>query len=90
MGHVCFLFNYHKLQKIQYLFFVCFFVPYSLFLYFILLEPAPCQEGMDLGILINHSNSIRYLHIKRLYKQFMPAFLLEHEDVKEENTDCCR
>ena len=40
-----------------------------------MLEPAPCQEGIDLGILIDHSNSIRYRHIKRLYKQFMPAFL---------------
>lgn len=38
-------------------------------------KPAPCQEGIDLGILIDHSNSIRYRHIKRLYKQFMPAFL---------------
>ncbi|XP_074626092.1 coadhesin-like [Acropora palmata] len=37
--------------------------------------PAPCSEGIDLGIIIDHSKSIGKTNIRRFYGQFLPAFL---------------
>ena len=42
---------------------------------FYLLDPAPCDQGIDLGILIDRSLSIRRKNVERLLKGFMPRFL---------------
>ena len=38
-------------------------------------EPAPCTQGLDLGILIDRSSSIRSSHHELLLKDFLPKFL---------------
>ena len=39
------------------------------------IEPAPCKQGLDLGILIDGSSSIRTNNHERLLHDFMPKFL---------------
>ena len=39
------------------------------------IEIAPCSQGLDLGILIDRSLSIRKGNLERLLKVFMPRFL---------------
>lgn len=38
-------------------------------------QPAPCKQGLDLGILIDRSSSIRPVNHERLLKDFLPKFL---------------
>lgn len=40
-----------------------------------LLVSSPCSKGIDLGILIDRSNSILKSNVQRLLKVFMPSFL---------------
>lgn len=37
---------------------------------------APCSEGIDLGIIIDHSKSIGKRNIRRFYQQFLLDFLI--------------
>lgn len=39
------------------------------------IEPEPCKQGLDLGILIDCSSSIRLSNHERLLKEFLPRFL---------------
>lgn len=39
------------------------------------IETEPCKQGLDLGILIDCSSSIRDFHHERLLKGFLPKFL---------------
>ena len=50
--------------------------PFNLtyFVHFAVL-PAPCVQGIDLGILIDRSKSILRRNVERLLKVFMPSFL---------------
>ena len=36
--------------------------------------PAPCEEGLDLGIVIDRSLSVRTRNLERLLKVFFPKF----------------
>ena len=52
----------------------------------LLTEAAPCDKGLDLGILIDRSLSIRKRNLERLLKSFMPNFL-KRFDISKRKTN---
>ena len=61
-------------KVIYYLLFLLLTIETFLCPLFFAIEPAPCQQGLDLGILIDCSSSIRDANHKRLLKDFFPKF----------------
>ena len=55
------------------IFLLCFEKCFLCFAFFVT-EPAPCDQGLDLGILIDRSLSIRQRNLEQLLKSFMPSF----------------
>lgn len=59
----------------QYLLFLLLSIEPFFYSLFFVIEPAPCKKGLDLGILIDRSSSIRQKYHELLLKVFLPQFL---------------